>query len=176
MNKTYQMFASDYTDLQVLFFYDKEDKEWFIDEASVMNLANLPRKEFVEKMNRADYRKTRKGRWIVSLIDAYLLLPKAPRDWVFKEHQEHLALRLSSGRTQDAALLSLRDDLRRFQYLGNIRKARSKNIPNRTLQSIRSRAERHIRMLAAYGLNEGNSVIIRDAVNMMEVNNGTTVA
>lgn len=176
MNKTYQMFASDYADLQVLFFYDKEDKEWFIDEASVMNLANLPRKTFVEKMNRADYRKTNKGRWIVSLIDAYLLLPEAPRDWVFKEHQEHLALRLSSGKTQDAALLSLREDMRRYQYLGASRKARSRNVPSATLHSIRSRAQRHIRMLAAYGLNEGNSVIIRDAVNMMEVSDGTTVA
>lgn len=173
MNTIYQLFPSDYGDLQVLFFRDKETGDWYMDEATLMSLADLPRDEFVKKMNHADYRQTKKGRWIVSLIDAYLLLPQAPRDWVFAEHQERLPLRLRSGQIQDNMLLSLRDATRSFIKLGAARKTRTSA---HTIESIRLRSEKHILTLARYGLNEENSVIIRDALAAMKGKHGSSVA
>lgn len=175
MDTVYQLFPSDYNDLQVLFFYDKTADEWYMDESSLMSLSNLKRDEFVQKMNRADYRKTSKGRWIVSLLDAYLILPDAPRNWVFAEHQERLPLRLTSGTIQDSILISLREATRKYIKVGSLRKSRG-NSRQDTLDSIRSRSEKNIRILARYGLNEQNSVIIRDAIKTMKDEHGTSVA
>lgn len=169
MTTSYKMLPSEYGDLQVLFFLDETTGDWFMDEASLMSMAKIERTEFATLMNRADYRQTSKGRWIVSLIDAYLMLPEKPRDWVFEEHLEYLPLRLHSTNREDSILLSIRSATRRYLQVDSVsrRSARGRHRAE-TLHSIARRIEKHVEHLKAFGINERNSVIILDAKTIIE--------
>lgn len=175
MKSTYHMLPSDYEETQVLFFLDKENEEWFVDERSVRCLSGLEENDFVKAMNRAEFRQTRKGRWLVSLLDAYLVLPEAPRNWMHKEQHEHLPLRLTSGKAHDAMLLSLEESARRFVQINALRASRGHD-KQVNLKALRQRMELSIKRLSRYGVNEDNSAIIRSAISVLKVrnDNGTT--
>ena len=162
MESTYQMLPSDYLETQVLLFNEKGTGEWFIDENSLLAISGMEKAEFVRRMNHADYRLTRKGYWIISLIDAYLVVPQNARVWLHAEQTEHLPLRLKSGALQDSVLLSVQEALRRYHQVSSLDQSRG-NYHEVTLDSIRQRIRRNLRHLEKYGLNKTNSQILREA-------------
>lgn len=175
METIYRLLPSDYNEVQVLFFHDEQMEEWYVDERSLATLSGLDDEAFVKALNRADFRRTRKGRWVVSILDAYLILPEDARSWMHTEQFVNLPLRLLSGKRHDAILLSLEETTRRYLQMVSLRSSRG-NRKEVHVKAIRSRLENNVRMLAKYGLNENNSAIIRSAVSLMKVrnDNGTT--
>lgn len=171
MKSTYQLLPSDYNNVQVLFFRDDTSNEWFIDERSLQTLSGLETDEFARSLNHADFRQTSKGRWLVSLVDAYLILSEDARSWVHAEQFKNLPLRMNSGKRHDALLLSLEETARRYSQVRSIRASRGHR-KEEHMRVIRERLEKNVRILAAYGMNENNSSIIQSVMSVLKAGDG----
>lgn len=163
MKATFQRMASEYGDQQVLFFRDRATGDYFIEEEAVRKMSGLSEREFAVRMNRAEYKKVQPGHWVVAIVDAYLVLPEAPRAWVHAEQFRHLPLRLHSGSEHEAMLRSVMEQTRRYAQLGSLRASLTSASRARNMASIRARMEKNIARLDKFGVNEHNSNVIREA-------------
>lgn len=168
MKATFLMLGCDYDDVNVKFYYDKTTGDWYVEENGLRALSGLSPESFAVSMNRAEYKKTRLGHWVVSVVDAYLVLPDAPRAWMHTEQFKHLPLRLKSGSEHDAMLRSVQEQTRRYVQLASFRASATSAARARNMDSIRTRIEKNIARLDKYGVSEHNSKVIRAARRALE--------
>lgn len=168
MKAIFQRMASEYGDQKVLFFRNKSTGDLFIEEKALLKMSGLSPDVFAARMNRAEYKKAQPGDWVVSVVDAYLVLPEAPRAWVHAEQFKHLPLRLNTGTEHDAMLRSVMEQTRRLEQLAALRPSMTSASRERNMTSIRVRIEKNIARLGKCGVNEHNSRIIRDARRAIE--------
>lgn len=163
MKAIFQRMASEYGDQKVHFFRNKSTGDLFIEEEALRKMSGLAPDAFAARMNRAEYKKAKTGQWVVSIVDAYLVLPEAPRAWVYDEQFRHLPLRLNTGSEHEAMLRSVMEQTRRLEQLSSLRPSMTSASRDRNMASIRTRIEKNIARLGKCGVNEHNSRIIRDA-------------